>query len=61
MYNAPSTMYNSAMRKGTNTNARKCQIVHINGKWEILKDGGKVPENQPCRQCCSGYHSTPGR
>ena len=35
MYNAPSTMYNSAMRKGTNTNAAQpnCTLYMVNGKF----------------------------
>ena len=35
MYNAPSTMYNSAMRKGTNTNAAQtnCTLKMVNGKF----------------------------
>ena len=33
MYNVPSTMYNSTMRKGTNTSAAKLYIV--DGKWKI--------------------------
>ncbi len=30
-----STMYNSAMRKGTNTNAATAKLYIVNGKWEI--------------------------
>ena len=43
------------------TNNVDGKLYIVDGKLKILKDGGKVPENQPCRQCCSGYHNTPGR
>ena len=34
MYNVPSTIYNSTMRKGTNT-SRAAKLYIVDGKWEI--------------------------